>query len=92
MSAAPAAERLSEVVYLVYFTLFNFFLHNINPVALVSGIGFKMELIKAKFCVNIKNDLINLLQAMLYFESDIEKLYGKYLVIERHILQIKDML
>ena len=30
--------------------------------------------------------------AMLDFESDIENLLGKYLVIERHILQIQDIL
>ena len=28
---------------------------------------------------------------MLDFESDIENLYGKYLVIERHLLQIQDI-
>ena len=29
---------------------------------------------------------------MLDFESDIENLQGKYLVIERHILKIQDIL
>ena len=29
---------------------------------------------------------------MLDFESDIENLQGKYVVIERHILQIQDIL
>ena len=29
---------------------------------------------------------------MLDFESDIENLEGKYLAIERHILQIQDIL
>ena len=40
-----------------------------------------------------KNGLINLLQAMMLdFKSYIKKLYGKYLVIERDILQTQGIL
>ena len=35
---------------------------------------------------------INQLQALLDFESDLENLLGKYLVIERHMFQIQDIL
>ena len=45
-----------------------------------------------EYCQNKCPDKSTARYAMLGFESDIENLRGKYLVIERHILQIQDML